>query len=366
VADVRIIHRYVWREFILQFFICSFGFMVLGIGKIIFDYNDMFIGYRVTPQLMGYLVLNQLPLLMMDVLPAACLFGIILSLGRLLREREFEVFRICGASLVRTVSSIFIGITVFCVAAFFWNDRVVPAANHRFDKEVRRLEMQENLPLLKENVVIKAPGDRFIYLKKVSHKDGTIGGVLIIDAGQSDRQWPRIITAESGALKKGIWVLRNGVIHETDDSGAIISEVRYNEMEIKIANDFTGFLGDDKSPWAMTSRELRKYYEMSVQSGLNSTVYAVYFHQKFADPVISLVLAFVAVPLTIWTGRNSRWLGLVYCFLIIMAYYTMQVVGRTMGANGVLIPWLAAWAPHLVFLALGVFLMIGVEHRGGC
>jgi len=95
-------------------------------------------------------------------------------------------------------------------------------------------------------------------------------------------------------------------------------------------------------------------------------VYAVYFHQKFADPVISLVLAFVAVPLTIWTGRNSRWLGLVYCFLIIMAYYTMQVVGRTMGANGVLIPWLAAWAPHLVFLALGVFLMIGVEHRGGC
>lgn len=361
---MRIIHRYIWQEFILQFFICSFGFMVLGIGKIIFDYNDMFIGYRMTAQLMGYLVLNQLPVLWMDVLPAACLFGIILSLGRLLREREFEVFRICGASLMRTVGSIFVGVTVFCVGAFFWNDRVVPAANHRFQKEVQRLQMQDNLPLLKENVVIKAPENRFIFLKHVYHKEGTIGGVLIIEAGQSG-QWPRIITAESGTLKKGIWILRNGVIHETDDTGAIISEVRYDEMELKMVKNFIEILGEDKSPSAMTSRELWKHYEMSVQSGLNSSVYAVYYHQKFADPLISLVLAFVAVPLTICTGRNSRWLGLVYCFLIIMAYYTMQVVGRTMGANGVLIPWLAAWIPHLVFLVLGVLLMIGIEHRGG-
>jgi lipopolysaccharide export LptBFGC system permease protein LptF len=56
---------------------------------------------------------------------------------------------------------------------------------------------------------------------------------------------------------------------------------------------------------------------------------------------------------------------LVYCFLIIMGYYTMQVIGRTLGINGVLIPWVAAWSPHLLFAVVGIMLLIIVEQRRG-
>jgi len=359
---VRILHRYLRQEFLSQFLICLMGFTVLGMGKIIFDYNDMFIGCRITPGLMWYLVLNQVPTLFMDVLPAAGLFGVILSLGRLLREKELDVIQTSGAGLFRTVAPILATVGIFCFTAFWWNDWVVPAANYRFQAEMKRLSLQEDLPLLKENVVIKAPQNRFIYLRGVRHDLGEIFGVVIIEAGRSGK-WPRIITADRGKLKRGVWELYNGVVHEINQTGAIETELGYEKMELKIANDFTAVIGEEKTPSAMRSGELWKYYELSKRSGINSPVFAVFFHQKFADPLIALVLVFLAVPLTLLTGRNNRWLGLVSCFLIIMLYYTMQVIGRTMGANGVVAPWIAAWAPHLIFLTLGAFLMLFFEQR---
>src|SRR5690606_11437859 len=95
-SAVRLINRYIWNEFVQQFFICGLGFTALGVGKIFFDYNDLFIGYRVTPRLLGILLLNQIPALLMDVIPAAALFGVILFLGRMLRERELDVLRTSG------------------------------------------------------------------------------------------------------------------------------------------------------------------------------------------------------------------------------------------------------------------------------
>lgn len=362
---MRILHRYVWQEFIGQFSVCFFGFFALGLGKIIFDYNDIFIGYRVTFKMTWMMILNQLPLLCMDLLPAACLFGIILGLGRLLRDREFQVMRLGGSTLTQTILPIFVGIAIMCGFAFVWNDRVVPSANHRFTQALQKLSIEENLPMLKENLVIKAPYNRFIYLKKVDHKQGQLGGVMIIEAADSREKWARLITAQRGTVDQGVWKLEEGIIHEFDDNGAIFSELKYDRMDIKMAQDLLVNFRNEKNPDAMTSKELWQQYEASVRSGLNSPVYAVYFHQKFADPLISLVLAFLAVPLTILTGRNARWQGMVYCFLIIMAYYTIQVVGRTMGANGVVMPWLAAWAPHLLFLSIGVGLFSVVEHHGG-
>jgi lipopolysaccharide export LptBFGC system permease protein LptF len=46
-----------------------------------------------------------------------------------------------------------------------------------------------------------------------------------------------------------------------------------------------------------------------------------------------------------------------------MAYYTMQVVGRTMGSNGLISPWMAAWVPHFIFLVVGSILLYKIEKQ---
>jgi lipopolysaccharide export LptBFGC system permease protein LptF len=210
---LRILHRYVWREFFNSFLICVFGFTVLGLGKIVFDYNDLLIGFNVPPRLMAQLILDQIPTLWMDVLPAGSLFGAILGLGRLYREREIDVIRVSGVSMFRMMLPIYLGVGLICFSAYWWNDLVVPAANNRFQKEVQRLSTKQDMPLLKENVVFKGPQNRFIYLQRIERRVGKITGILIIEA-KNGMQMPRIITAKFGFFKKGLWELHNGVVHE--------------------------------------------------------------------------------------------------------------------------------------------------------
>ena len=357
---MRILKRYIWNEFIQQFFVCALGFTALGIGKIFFDYNDLFIGYRVTPKLLGILLLNQVPALLMDIIPAAALFGVILFMGRMLRERELDVIRTSGVSLMKIMTPVFVGVFIICVMAFFWNDYVVPSANHRFEVELRRMSIKQDFPLFRENVVFKAPQNRFIYLKKVERKTGIIGGILIIETG-SGGNWPRIITAEHGRIRKGIWELSQGVVHEFDKEGAIRSELKFNTMELLMNKDYHGFISEEKGPNEMRTTELLEMIDLYRRSGLNIPAFQVFYQSKFSDPIISLTLVFLAAPLTIMTGRNSRWIGLVYCFLIIMGYYALQVIGRTMGVNSLISPWAAAWVPNLFFLTIGLFLLFNIE-----
>jgi len=359
---VRIIDRYIWKEFQQQFLICSLGFIVLGIGKIFFDYNDFFIGYHITSGLLVRLVVNQIPSLWMDVMPAASLFGIILAIGRLLRERELDVIQICGPSLFRIMLPIFVGVFLVCFSAYWWNDLIVPAANHRFQTEIRRLSMQENMPLFKEKVVFKGPSDRFVYLEQVDRRQKKISGILIFEAKTGGR-WPRIITADFGYLRNGIWELHHGTIHEMDKDGVINSEVSFRSMEIQMTTDNNILVGNDKSPNEMRTTELKHLIGVYKRSGLQLPIYTVLYYQKFADPMIALVLVFLATPLTLLTGRHSRWIAMVYCFLIIMGYYTIQVIGRTMGSNGVISPWAAAWAPHIFFFSIGVGLLCMMERK---
>ena len=359
---MSILHRYVWKDFFHQFLLWGSAITVLGLGKIFFDYNDLFIGYRVTTGLLLRLLLNQLPSLWMDVIPFATLLGVVLSLGRLLRERELDVMRISGASLIRITLPLYIGVAIICGGAFFWNDLVVPAANHRFQVEVRRLSFQEDLPLLRENVVFKGPNNRFIYLNKVDHQQSKVSGVLIIEAGSNGR-WPRLITAEYGILRRGIWELYNGITHDLDHNGAVTFETQFKKMSIKMGNDFASIIETERAPGEMRSGELLELISRYKRSGLNIPIYTVFYHSKFADPLISLVLVFLAVPLTVSTGRNSRWVGFVYCILIIMCYYGVQVVGRTMGTNNLIPAWTAVWTPHIAFAILGFILLQRTTER---
>ncbi|MCL6588330.1 MAG: LptF/LptG family permease [Firmicutes bacterium] len=359
---MRIIHRYIWKEFIAQFWLCLLGFTALGIGKVFFENNDLFIGYRIPMGLMWLLLLDQIPMLLMDVIPAAALFGLIIAAGRLLRDRELDVIRVCGVSIIKATAPVLLGTLFICIGAYFWNDLVVTSANYRFQTEVRKLSRREDMPLLKENVVFKGPQNRFIYLNKVQNAKRLILGILIIEAGGSGK-WPRLISAESGKALQGNWELYNGVVHELDDDGSIKTELAFEKMTLKMSNDYWSMIGEQKGPTEMRASELWRQIMLDKKSGLNNPVYPVYYHQKYADPIISLILVFMAIPLTFFTSRHNSWLGLVWCFLIIMAYYVLQVVGRNLGTSGVIAPWLAAWFPHFLFCGVGILMLTVLEQR---
>src|SRR5690606_41927759 len=95
---MKIVHRYLLRKYLVQLAFCAAGFLVLMIGNLLFELNHLLVGKRTSFSLVMLLVYYRIPMILTDAVPAAVLFGILLSLGRLAKDRELDVIRTSGFS----------------------------------------------------------------------------------------------------------------------------------------------------------------------------------------------------------------------------------------------------------------------------
>ena len=80
-------------------------------------------------------------------------------------------------------------------------------------------------------------------------------------------------------------------------------------------------------------------------------------HSRFAFPFASLVFAVVAVPLGMQNRRSGKSAGFSTSIGVLLAYYVVQSLLRTLAEKGSLPPALAMWLPNIIFLGLGWYLL---------
>ncbi len=355
---MRIIHRYMLREYLAMFALCSIGFLVLLVGNFLFDISNFLVDKRASLAVICLLVYYQIPYLMMDVFPAAVLFGIFLSLGRLAKDREMDVLRTSGLSFPRLTYPLLLVTFLLCIGAYFFNDFAVPAGNHRYEQEIRKMIYKDFIPFVQENVVIKGPQGRFFYLRRVNERTKEVEGVMIYQT--EGRTYPVMITAATGRIEEQWWHLKNGYYYELDNDGSISSVVEFDELVEDVGEDLSFFTRFSKTVDEMSRAELKQNMITYAKSGLSIASFAVTYHLKVALPFAGLVLAFLAVPFSTLMPRYGRIWGMALCMLLIMIYYFTTVLFRELGVSGLVQPFWAAWIPNFFFLALGVILLFRV------
>lgn len=357
-TEMRIVHRYLLREYLIQFLFCTAGFLVLLIGNFIFEISDFLVDKRASFSLICLLVYYQIPYLLMDVFPAAVLFGVFLSLGRLAQDREMDALRTAGWSFPALTAPLLVATFFLCIGAFYFNDRVVPAANFRYEQEIRKIAYKDFIPFIQENVVFKGPDGRFFYLRRVNERDRTVEGVLIYQ--NKDELFPRLLTAAEGRVEKEYWHLKEGAYYELASDGTITTVATFQELVENVGEDLSLFLGQSKGVDEMSRAELKANMELFGKSGLSITSFAVNYHLKVALPFAGLILAFLGLPFATLLPKNGRAIGLAISLLLIMVYFFTTVLFREMGVSGLISPFWAAWLPNVFFLVLGVVLLFRV------
>ena len=78
------------------------------------------------------------------------------------------------------------------------------------------------------------------------------------------------------------------------------------------------------------------------------------FWYRIAAPWSCLVITLFSIPAGITTGRQSVFKGLLLVLVTFFLFYAFSVLLEYCGQHGYLAPFLAAWLPNLVFLAIGV------------
>jgi lipopolysaccharide export system permease protein len=112
----------------------------------------------------------------------------------------------------------------------------------------------------------------------------------------------------------------------------------------------------------MSLRELYQATQEMALEGKDTLKNRVEFHQKISYPFISIVLALLAIPLSL---RSSRHGGVLFCVGINLAmgfvFSFFYALGISLGFGGFFSPLFAAWGPLILFLSLGFYLLFTLD-----
>ncbi len=357
---MRILDRYVVREFMGPFILSISAFIIIMLSGQLFMLVDFIVQKNVPVLAVVRMLLYSLPGIVVQVLPVAVLFAVLISLGRLARDSELSTIRAAGVPFTRIVLPLIAVGAVVSACGFWLGETVVPWASHKSETIVREIILKDFLPSVEQDIFFAAPGGRQFYVGRVDKDLGVMERIMVYETEYGS--FPRIVSARRGNVGDGKWTLQDGVIHELDAAGHVAMSMSFDKLEIPMDSTMETFVSSQKTPREMTRKELKSHIDLFEKSGIRVEGLRVEYHLKLAEPMAALVFAVIGAPLVTRSPRRAGgYFGVVAAAVMSFAYFVVQAVARSVGMKGMIHPATAVWIPNIVFLLPGLVMLLKVD-----
>jgi LPS export ABC transporter permease LptF/LPS export ABC transporter permease LptG len=121
------------------------------------------------------------------------------------------------------------------------------------------------------------------------------------------------------------------------------------------------FKREEQPSDTMRFGELQRYIASLAARGFDVARLRVQLHRKLAFPMVGLVMTLLAVPFSFVVARRGALYGIGIAIVIAIVYWAVLGTFEALGNNAKLAPWLAAWAPNLLFGAAGLYLILTLD-----
>jgi lipopolysaccharide export system permease protein len=358
-AVKRILSLYIIREISSLFLLGIVIFtMVLLMGRLI-KLTELVVTHGVPLADVSKMILYLIPSFLIYTIPMAFLLAVLLAFGRLSADNEIVVIKASGISLVQMMPPVIFSALVAVFIAFGVSAIGAPWGNSAF----RELSLQ----VLTTNITATIREKTFwddvpgvvMYTDHYDEKSRQMKGVVIHDGRNETR--PMTIFARDGVIsgKTGSNVLllslRDGSIHMAGDD-SLYRLVHFGEYSMTVGG---------KESSAPLYRNEADMWLSDLKSQMNDPAvpanirlkHQIEYYSRFTFPCASFVFAILAVPLGIQNRRAGKSGGFAVSILIILAYYIMMSVVKTLPEKGLLPSSIALWIPNLVFFAVGLYFL---------
>ena len=116
-----------------------------------------------------------------------------------------------------------------------------------------------------------------------------------------------------------------------------------------------------KGTETMTVPELQRHINDLKGSGLNVVPLEVELQRKLAFPFVTLVMALLAVPFGVTTGRRGALYGIGIGIVIALAYWIVLHIFLAIGGAGLLPPVLAGWSANIIVAGAAAYLFLNTR-----
>jgi len=359
---MRILDRYLLREFIGYLFLGLLGFIVIFIVVDLIEKMDVFLDHRAPwPLVLQYFV-NLAPDVVVKMLPVSLLLATFLALGQLNKFGELTAMRAGGLSLVRILAPVLCVAMACVVVSLLIGEFVVPAATRARQQifEERIQHLQRAVPSERADVTYLGRGGRIwlvgLYLVHESRMHEVSlqefkNGVLMrrIDAAEASWDGQR-------------WVFVSGYVRRFSQ-GREQAE-GFQRMAVGgLGERPEDFAKQGHKPEEMDWFELRSYVDRLRASGARVENYLVDLHLKLAFPLICVIVVMIGGALATRLRMQGAALGFGLSVAISFFYYGILRAGQALGHNGALPPYVAAWGADVLFGAVAFVMLAQAQRR---
>lgn len=315
-------------------------------------------------------MLLKIPEFVSYALPISVLLATLITYGRLSKDSELIALRSCGVSIYRLVAPALVLSLLVTGITFLFNELIVPAANYQATNILVEAIGEEKPFLLRKDIfypeyeeISADNGSSFKHLKTLFYArnfDGNNMNNLTV-LNNSINGLNNIIISQKAAWnqREKVWDFFDGVIYNLSSDASYQNSFYFEKRQFFLPKTPLELALQSRDPYEMNIAQAREYLKLLHLLGDEKTIlmFEVRTAQKFSFPFVCLIFALVGSALGSRPNDTSKATSFGVSVAIVFSYYLLEFLVGSLGLVGLITPFMAAWLPNFIGLAMGGWLL---------
>ena len=353
----------VLKDFMVYLAMILSTFVILLLVFTLFELLGDILRNQVSPLLVGEYLINVAPYFLYNITPLGILLAVLITFGLMQRSNEITAIKATGISIYRIVVPVLVACGLLAAGLFFFDQFYLPHANQRQDALRNQIKGKPAQTYLNpDRKWIFGENSNIYYYQLFDSERNQFGSLAVFQLDPATFELTHRIYSERAHWEEGLgrWVALQG--WERVLRGPAIEKFRTFDVATfpALSEPPSYFKKEVKQSSEMNYEELRRYIHDLQQSGFDVVRLRVQLQKKISYPVITLVMAVLAIPFALSSGKRGAITGVAVAVGVAVVYWTVSGLFEAMGNIAQLPPVLAAWSPDLIFALLGGYLILKV------
>lgn len=373
---MRLLDRHVLRELLLPFAYCLGGFLLFWVTFDIFSEIGEYQRAKLKLGDVAELYLVRTPEFLVMVVPIAFLLALLYALTNLARHNEITAMRAAGRGLLRIAlpclgTGLALSLAVLAINEL-WLPDSLERAEDILQRRTARVDATRRQWETRLGFRSSAGGQTNEWLIEAFHLD--TARLVRPHVVRTDSSGGRVeLLAERGWHETNTWVFTNvNLLLYPPVPGAPPERQQADLLAVPELTETPDQIRSEVKIKKLTSLRMVRKAQLSIREILDyqrlhpggtnqDAILDTKLHGRLAAPWTCLVVVLIALPFGAASGRRNVFVGVASSIVICFVYFVLLQLALALGSSGKVPPWVAAWAPNLLFAAAGLAMTLRVR-----
>jgi LPS export ABC transporter permease LptF len=372
---MSILQRHVTKQilapFVLAFLVITF---LVVVGNLLNEIAYRFTSNGLLLQDMALLIFYALPSIVFYTTPISLLFATLIAFAQLSQDCEIIAMKSAGIPIKKAfLPAIIIGFITALVLLTLAAE-VSPRSSKKIKTFVIEKVLEKPTLVLSEQAFSREVNKMRVFVGRIDDKNMRLHDIDILI--NSDEGPKRNIVAKSGRIyvsenkDKVFLELKEGSVHEYDMTKPdTYTTTTFGQLTIPVdiytLNQYIERYNtlDEVRKKELTFPQLVKKIQDPATKEDVRQGFLRHLGERTALAFMPLAFVLISAPLGIVPHKARRMYGFLICGILLLAYYSLLVLGEALAKNHVVHPVLAMWMPNLFLGTIGIVFMARAEKR---